>query len=212
MRLFRPAVFTVIIFLTVLFLSVSPLQAGRNLFRPDTDQSQQDEKTFNLSKKGTPEQVKKLEVITQSVQQGSAGLYSPYSYVIVVFLLALLIVFAYVLRKFLQERYLHSLEDPLSLFRELCTAHQLTWTEQQLLQDIAEEQKLSDPLPIFIEPQYMQSALNDEQFEKSRSSIETLLEKLFDSTEPEMPGISSNSKTGTVDTTIAYPQRSAVLY
>lgn len=73
-------------------------------------------------------------------------------------------------------------EDPDMLFRELCAAHELTKVENRFLRDFAKENRLRNPLPLFIEPKYFERALKRENDDATRSTLEYLLEKLFDLT------------------------------
>jgi hypothetical protein len=84
------------------------------------------------------------------------------------------------LHKFYWEQHVLSQDNPWNLFRELCSAHELSRSEQQLLRLIADEQDWENPLQIFIEPLHLKSALDHKRFEKSRSMIASLLIKLFD--------------------------------
>ena len=72
------------------------------------------------------------------------------------------------------------IDNPRYLFTELVRAHELTRIERQFLINFANEKNLEDPLPLFIEPQYFQSALDDDQFSESYPMIDYLLKKLFD--------------------------------
>jgi hypothetical protein len=170
---------TALLFLFVL-VTVLPLQAGKNLFRPDKEQESGDSETPSGNKtKVSQEQLKKLELITQSIQQGNSTTVLSYNYLLFICVLILIAALFYLLYKYYWEQHVLSLDNPWNLFRELCTAHELTRTERQLLRHIAEEQHWGNPLPVFIEPLHLKSALTLKRFEKSQSSIESLLEKLF---------------------------------
>jgi hypothetical protein len=161
--------------------TVIPLQAERiNIFRPDKNKessSDDSEMSSGGKTKVSQEQSKKLEIITKSVNSGTALSY--YYFILFIFFI-LVIIFFYLLHKFYWEQYVLSLDNPWNLFRELCSAHKLNWSEQQLLRQIADEQHWENPLQIFIEPLHLKSALDNKRFEKSRSMIESLLIKLFD--------------------------------
>ncbi|MDR1270739.1 MAG: hypothetical protein LBK82_14580 [Planctomycetaceae bacterium] len=167
------------LFLFVL-LTVFPLQAGKNLFDRKKEQGSGDSEMPPGSKtKVSPEQSGKIENIKQSVQQGNSRTIFSYYYLLFISVLILTIALFYLLYKYYWERHTFSLDDPWNLFRELCTAHELTRLERQLLRHIAEERHWSNPLQIFIEPLHLKSALDLKRFEKSQSLIESLLEKLF---------------------------------
>lgn len=72
-----------------------------------------------------------------------------------------------------------NLENPWIVFRELCKAHQLTWTEAKFLKKLAVELDLDDPLPLFIEPRYFVGALENKALESSKPTIQYLLKKFF---------------------------------
>ncbi|MDR0704308.1 MAG: hypothetical protein LBF88_04895 [Planctomycetaceae bacterium] len=175
---------TVLIFLCVILTTVLPLQAERiNIFRPSKDKetSSDDSETSSGSKtKVSQEQQKKWESITGSVQQGNSGTALSYYYFILLIFFILVIILFYLLHKFYWEQYIFSQENPWNLFRELCSAHGLNRSEQQLLRQIADEQHWENPLQIFIEPLHLKSALDHKRFEKSRPMIKSLLIKLFD--------------------------------
>jgi hypothetical protein len=177
----KKTIVTVLIFLCVLLTTDIPLQAERiNLFRPEkeTESVSDDSETSSGGKtKVSQEQAKKMEIITKSLQQGNT---LSYYYAILCFFFILVIVLFYLLHRFYWEQYILSLDNPWNLFRELCSAHELNRSERQLLRQIANEQHWENPLQIFIEPLHLKSALDQKQFEKSRSMIESLLVKLFD--------------------------------
>jgi uncharacterized membrane protein (DUF106 family) len=183
-KMMKKTIITILIFLCVLLTTVIPLQAERiNIFRPDKgkESSSDDSETSSGSKtKVSQEQSKKLEIITKSIQQGNSGTALSYYYLILFIFFILVIIFFYLLRKFYWEQYVLSLDNPWCLFRELCVAHELNRSEQQLLRQVADEQHWENPLQIFIEPLHLKSALDNKRFEKSRSMIESLLIKLFD--------------------------------
>ena len=71
------------------------------------------------------------------------------------------------------------IDNPLYLFTELVRVHELTRVEKQFLEDFADESNLVDPLPLFVEPEYFLSALDDDRFQESYEMIAYLLKKLF---------------------------------
>ncbi|MDR2705445.1 MAG: hypothetical protein LBC02_06675 [Planctomycetaceae bacterium] len=179
----KKTIVIVLIFLCVLLTTVLPLQAGRNIFRPekDTESAFDDSEMSSDSKtKISREQAKKMEIITKSIQQGNSGRTLSYYYTLLLIFFILVIFLFYLLHKFYWEQYVLSQDNPWNLFRELCSAHKLNRSEQQLLRQIADERHWENPLQIFIEPLHLKSALDHKRFEKSRSMIESLLIKLFD--------------------------------
>ncbi len=108
-------------------------------------------------------------------------------------------------RQFQKDGY----ENPAMLFRELCAAHQLTKLERGLLKDIAQELDLEDALPLFIDPKFFFSALEEPRFAESRKAIKYLLGKFFDihsETDPrstEWSGVQRGEVGGA--TTMIYP-------
>lgn len=81
-----------------------------------------------------------------------------------------------------RQRLQKAHDDPDMLFRELCIAHELTKAEKRFLRDFAGENGLKNPLSLFIEPKYFEQALERDDFASAQSTIEYLLEKLFDLT------------------------------
>ena len=80
---------------------------------------------------------------------------------------------------FLRRRSKTGIDNPRYLFTELARAHELTRIERQFLTDFADESNLEDPLPLFVEPKYFLSALDDDRFRTSHGMIESMLRKLF---------------------------------
>ncbi|MDR0610581.1 MAG: hypothetical protein LBG58_10760 [Planctomycetaceae bacterium] len=176
--------FTVLILLFIILTTVIPLHAERiNIFQPNKNKesSSDDSETLSGGKtKVSQEQQKKMDNIARSLQQGNSGTTLSYYYTILFVFFILVIILFYLLHKFYWEQYILSLDNPWNLFRELCVAHELSRSEQQLLRQIANEQHWDTPLQIFIEPLHLKSALDNKRFEKSHLMIESLLMKLFD--------------------------------
>ncbi|MDR3197978.1 MAG: hypothetical protein LBU34_08945 [Planctomycetaceae bacterium] len=202
---------TIIILLVLLFVLLAmnvPLQAGRNLFRPEKEQD--DPEMSGSKTKLSQEQVKKWETITQSMQQENPKSILSYYYFLLAVFFVLTIILFYLLHKYYWERYVVSLDNPWNLFRELCSAHDLNRLEQQVLRHIAEEQHWDNPLQVFIEPSHLKSALDLKQFEKSHSLIESLLEKLFNlKNESLMETQAIDSSSPVLNTTIIYRKEGA---
>jgi len=91
-----------------------------------------------------------------------------------------------------------NLENPWVVFRELCKAHQLNRNDKVFLQRAADVLDLDDPLPLFIEPKYLLSLLDNKDFQTDRIEALKLLHQFFDFEPPDrMSGIISavNKKT-----------------
>jgi hypothetical protein len=91
-----------------------------------------------------------------------------------------LIVLALLFERYLVYRMKTVADSPAALFVELCAAHQLTRMECNLIERIADAAGISDTLPVFIEPKYLQDAIINHNFEEFQQTIEYLLTKLFE--------------------------------
>jgi hypothetical protein len=92
-----------------------------------------------------------------------------------------LIVLALICERYLAYRIKIAADSPSSLFFELCVAHQLTRIERNIIERVARSAGIDDPLPIFIEPNYLQNAVYNNAFKDAQQNIEYLLAKLFES-------------------------------
>jgi hypothetical protein len=70
--------------------------------------------------------------------------------------------------------------DPMALVKELVFVHQLSEPEKRLMQELTKKNALSSPLNLFVEPKYLLAAWDDDSLDSSRSSIHSLLLRLFD--------------------------------
>ena len=101
-----------------------------------------------------------------------------------------------------------AVDSPRYLFTELARVHELTWVERQFLLNFADESDLEDPLPLFIEPQYFLSALDNDRYQESHRTIAYLLKKLFDIERGDFRvSTPSPKRTHSVATTILLPPR-----
>jgi NADH:ubiquinone oxidoreductase subunit 3 (subunit A) len=187
-----------LLFLIFLLMPATALQAGRNIFRPEKNPDSSDEPAVKIRS----DQIQHWEQISRSIEQGNSTFSARY-YLFVAIILVLIGILSYLLQKFYSERHERLLNDPLILFQELCTVHQLTLPEQQLLQNVAKDQELNNPLSLFIEPQHIRQALNNPLFEKFYIDIEILLTKLFDLI-PETKSIQNQSDNNNTETTIVF--------
>jgi len=72
------------------------------------------------------------------------------------------------------------MNDPVFLVKELNFAHQLSEQEKRLMREISEKNLLSTPLKLFVEPQFLLDAWENEAFAASQPAVQQLLSKLFD--------------------------------
>ena len=95
-----------------------------------------------------------------------------------------------------QKRAEWELNDPVALLKELNFVHQLSDQERQLMQELSDENSLSSPLKLFIEPKFLLEALKSDAFAAAQPSVRQLLSKLFDIT-PEGNDMSGVAGMGT---------------
>ena len=120
---------------------------------------------------------KPLRDVSDAFTSGSG---SPWIFLVFfIFLVALAIGLVY-LDIHLRRQGKPAIDNPRYLFTELVRVHELTRVEKQFLENFADESELEDPLPLFVEPEYFLSALDDNRFRKSYEMIASLLKKLFD--------------------------------
>ncbi|MDR3232751.1 MAG: hypothetical protein LBT46_03650 [Planctomycetaceae bacterium] len=96
----------------------------------------------------------------------------------------------------LQKRAVQSLNNPVFLIKELNAAHQLTRDEISLMQKVSDFKTLPDALTLFVEPEYLLNALEDNAFAPSRHLISPLLHKLFGIDAAAVAGSSLHITTG----------------
>lgn len=65
------------------------------------------------------------------------------------------------------------------LYRELCRAHRLTWSQRSMLHKIAIQQRLEDPSVLFVEPTYLKQAAKESRKPRQKQQCEQLQQKLF---------------------------------
>ncbi len=150
-----------------------------------------------------------LRDVSRSFQASTENRAGATYYVVALALLGILIAGLVYLdaryRRFQKEGY----DNPEMLFRELCTAHQLTKLERGLLKDIASELSLENALPLFADPKYFLHALTESYFAESRKTIKYLLGKFFDIHSEKDPRfkLQADESLGAADwnTTMIYP-------
>ncbi|GHT25417.1 hypothetical protein FACS18942_00170 [Planctomycetales bacterium] len=110
-----------------------------------------------------------------------AGPKKSYDTFIIFFSLILLFLFLggliYYETIFIKQR--GDLENPWVVFKELCKAHQLNRSDRLVLQRAADELDLDDPLPLFIEPRFLKSLLENKDFQTDRLTVLKLLHQFF---------------------------------
>lgn len=107
-----------------------------------------------------------------------------------------------------RQRMRHGFDDAWALFRELCREHGMTRTERHFLKLVADELELDDPLPLFIEPQHLMKALENEHLAEHRKTTRYMLRKLFEirlEQEPFRDGESSGTQSSIDATTVIHP-------
>ena len=75
-----------------------------------------------------------------------------------------------------ERRVIHS---PWCLFKELCTAHELSLRERQLLTRLAQQHRLEHPTVLFVEPTWWEPQRLGPAWSKCLSELERLRKRLF---------------------------------
>jgi hypothetical protein len=70
-------------------------------------------------------------------------------------------------------------DNPWSLYKQLCKVHHLNFIEKRVIHKLLQENQLNDPLPIFVEPEYLKKAIDDDSLKNDRMVVQILLDKLF---------------------------------
>lgn len=200
-----------VLFLLLLKPAGVDAQEGRNVFKQSRSPSSSAQKS--KADELTREKLKQ-SLVKEFGSPASGNVY----YYIVFFAILLVLVLILVRFNALDEFFKQSVSNsPWYLYRELCTAHQLTRAEKRFLREMAEELDLDDPLPLFIEPEYFKKAYEMEFFAPSHSTLRYLAKKLLGLKLPDQPGrwdeMSSasgqthgGSTLGSSQATIVYPQ------
>ncbi|MDR1384451.1 MAG: hypothetical protein LBJ67_11515 [Planctomycetaceae bacterium] len=70
-------------------------------------------------------------------------------------------------------------DNPWSLYKQLCKVHHLSFIEKRVIYKVLHENQLSDPLPLFVEPEYLKKAINDDSLKNDHDIIQNIFDKLF---------------------------------
>ena len=87
--------------------------------------------------------------------------------------------------KFREQRQANSLQG---LFVELCQAHGLDWSSQQLLRALASAHRLPSPALLFVEPDRFDLGILGKTFENRRTQVVALRSQLFAACADEATG------------------------
>jgi hypothetical protein len=79
-----------------------------------------------------------------------------------------------------QKHLERALKDPTFLVQELNNVHRLSEPEKRLMQELSNNNDLSSPLDLFVEPKFLVDAYENEEFVSARPVMRHLLSKLFD--------------------------------
>jgi hypothetical protein len=77
------------------------------------------------------------------------------------------------------RRRRHGYNNPWKLFRALCKAHRLTWTESWLLRRVAREQGLRDPGRLFLEVDRWEENKLGQRFALEHPRLKSLRDRIF---------------------------------
>ncbi|MBC8350511.1 MAG: hypothetical protein H8E66_00900 [Planctomycetes bacterium] len=86
---------------------------------------------------------------------------------------------AWLISRSLKLRAQRNADSPQGLFAELCQAHGLDWTNQQLLRAMANAHRLRSPVTLFVEPERFDFERLGVVFENRRMQVAALRSKLF---------------------------------
>ncbi|MDR1485225.1 MAG: hypothetical protein LBT09_10435 [Planctomycetaceae bacterium] len=182
MKFYR-SIFLIILLLVVVIICVSCSRnkdndnsGGINIFRPKTNKI--DQYSRNIRGTTRPE-VGRMGKSLRNVQYENDN-ETLFGYLAAVIGFIALIVLALLLERYFVYRMKTVADSPAALFVELCAAHQLTRMERNLLERVAESADMNDPLPVFMEPKYLQEAIDNRKFKDLQQMIEYLLTKLFE--------------------------------
>ncbi|MDR2762281.1 MAG: hypothetical protein LBB88_06720 [Planctomycetaceae bacterium] len=220
MKSYHPIFLIKLFLIAVIFCVSCSRQDGKgdnniNIFKPDRTRIDQ---YSNRGTKGTT----KTDVGTMSRSLRDVKYENDnetvFGYLTAVIGFIALIAVAVIFERYLAYRMKTTADSPSALFIELCAGHQLTRMERNLIEQVAKNADINDPLPIFIEPKYLINAINKQVFQNSQQAIEYLLAKLFESKSESSiikrssillqsesnNDLSSGIRSGITDTTIAY--------
>lgn len=98
---------------------------------------------------------------------------------------------AWFVSRYLKLREARKADNPQALFAELCQAHRLNWSNQQLLRALANAHRLPSPAQLFVEPERFDVAPLGRAFASRQARIAALRARLFGSTADEEPEATS---------------------
>lgn len=82
--------------------------------------------------------------------------------------------------------------SPTQLFRALCNAHDLDRRTRNLLREVALLGRLEHPARVFVEIEYLESALARPEFAPRVERLQALRDQLFGATDAEQPAAAPN--------------------
>jgi hypothetical protein len=90
-----------------------------------------------------------------------------------------IILFAWLVMRWLARRQRQISHSPWSLFRDLATAHGLTHRERQLLARVAQHFRLEQPATLFVEPAWWEHDRLGPSWKRRLPQLEKLRRRLF---------------------------------
>lgn len=93
--------------------------------------------------------------------------------------IALVAALAWLATRVAKHRETLNASSPQRLFRELCHAHRLNWSNRKLMQAIAKAHELGNPAMLFVTPQCFALDSLPPSFRSQRAHIEDLKDQLF---------------------------------
>lgn len=110
----------------------------------------------------------------QHARSGRVG-----SILVLIGLLALVILAAWLLTRYIQYRDGSGSASPRALFAELCRAHRLDWTARRLLSQLARYHQLGSPARLFVELHFFRTDHVTGALRQRRTEIRSLRDKIF---------------------------------
>ncbi len=90
-----------------------------------------------------------------------------------------IITVAWIVMRLVARRERRQGHSPWCLFKELCTAHELSLRERQLLTRLAQHHRLEHPTALFIEPTWWEPQRLGPAWSKCLTELERLRKRLF---------------------------------
>jgi len=82
---------------------------------------------------------------------------------------------------FMQSSMSSAPETSWGLYKKLCRVHRLSMSEKYVVRKLYRLVGLEDPLPLFVEPNYLKQILTDTTMIQYHATVQNILHKLFDS-------------------------------